>query len=340
MRLIRLLLIAAALASMGTLAFGYYHYRSMTDWLGTPGGAGDLETVVAVPQGTTVRGALRLLAKAGVVENSPYIRLVGRVGPKPPGVQTGEYAVSDGRSPMELLQMMAEGKVLLYRFTVPPGKTLQQIALHLAAEGLGEAATYLALMKDDAFAQSFGLPGFEGFLFPDTYAIPRGYTEREIVALMVKTFFKIYGGDLQARAKGFGLTMLDVATMASIIEKEAGNQSEYPLVASVIHNRLKRGMRLQMDPTVIYGLGEAFNGNLTRRDLERDHPWNTYTRAGLPPSPICSASGPAVRAALFPADTNYLYFVAMNNGRHKFSATLREHNRAVHKYQIQGHVGP
>ena len=221
---------------------------------------------------------------------------------------------------------MAKGKVKLYRFTIPPGQTAVEIARLLEYLGYGKEKNYVRLMNTESVRIAMGVPYFEGYLFPDTYSIPKGYDERKILELMVKEFRKNFTPAMEEKAKALGLTAEQALIAASIIEKEAGGPEEFPLVSSVIQNRLQKGMRLQMDPTVIYGVKKTFSGNLTREHLQTDHDWNTYTRSGLPKTPICSPSIGALKAAVEPAETDYLYFVAMNNGHHKFTATLKEHN--------------
>lgn len=331
--LVCLLTLAAA------AAFVWHHQRAMLTWLATPLDPGGEARLVNIEAGTSVRGALALLVREGLVADAPYVRFVGRVGPPVAGVKVGEYELSPALSPLELLDMLAQGRVKTYGFTIPEGFTVVDVARRLEATGFAAPGEVEALAKDRAFLAELGIPQFEGYLFPSTYQVAKPFDTREILRHMVATLRRSYDSDLRRKADEKGYDLNQVLIMASIVEKESGGPEEYPLVSSVIHNRLARNMRLQMDPTVIYGIAN-FNGNLTRRDLERDHPWNTYTRAGLPPTPICNPGIGAIRATLFPETTDYLYFVSMNNGRHVFSRTLAEHNRAVQKYQVQGHVGP
>jgi UPF0755 protein len=219
---------------------------------------------------------------------------------------------------------------------------VRDIATLVAAKGLGDRQTILDLAVDQAFIASLGLtlPSLEGYLFPDTYHIPRGMRERHLLVLMVRTLQENYTQDIAARAQGAGLSQHEVLTLASLIEKEAQLEAERPLIAAVYLNRLQRGMRLQCDPTVIYALGEHFDGNLRKADLDLDSPYNTYRYTGLPPGPIANPGRRSIDAAVAPAPVDYLYFVATGNGKHHFSRTLIEHNQAVEKYQLNSSHSP
>lgn len=319
--------------------FGVYHYLTMQHWLHEGKGAGTAEIAVLIPQGCSVRGALHILVENQLVSNSPYIRLVGKIGESVPDVRSGEYLFKDSQSPVDMLKAMRQGKVRTYAFTIPEGYSTKDIGQTLEKLGFGSLKELESLSKDDSFLSSLEIPWLEGYLFPDTYRVPRNAGLKAIVRMMVKNLRKQVGQEIEQQAKQRGLTIEKTLIIASIAEKESGSPAEYPIVSSVIHNRLKRKMLLQMDPTVIYGIPD-FNGNLTRRHLRTDHPWNTYVRTGLPPTPICNPGLGAIRAAVNPAKTSYLYFVSMNNGSHKFTSTLREHNKAVQLYQVRRKVGP
>jgi UPF0755 protein len=202
--------------------------------------------------------------------------------------------------------------------------------------GLGSAADITTRAGDPAFARSHGIPAgsLEGYLFPDTYLFPRGVSAEAILTTMLQRFRSVFTAEWEQRAAQIGLTVHEVVTLASIIEKETGAPSERPLISSVFHNRLKKGMRLETDPTVIYGIRD-FDGNLTRKHLETFTPYNTYVIKGLPPGPIASPGKDALEAALFPAQTGYFFFVSKNNGTHHFSSSFEEHQNAVQRYQIR-----
>jgi UPF0755 protein len=228
--------------------------------------------------------------------------------------------------------------VVRYQIIIPEGYTVRQIALRLAEKGIVEQQEeFLSLAFSVNFAGSLGIEGagVEGYLFPDTYLFPKGVASAEVIRTMVGKFRRVYVPAFSQRAAELGMTDKQIVTLASIIEKETGVPEERPLVSAVFHNRLKRGMPLCSDPTVIYGI-KAFDGNLRKLDLMRMTPYNTYLSRGLPPGPIANPGASAIQAALYPAPTNYLYFVSRNDGTHHFSATLREHNEAVWKYQKGG----
>ncbi len=313
-------------------------YQSMQSWLITPKGEG-AEVTVDLPPGTSVRGALKILVAKNLIVDSSYIRYVGKVGESVAAVQAGEYVLSPKQSPLDLLRAMAQGKVKSYSFTIPEGLRIDEIAVSLQEQGIVTAAEFLRAVSDPKLLQQRNVKSLEGYLFPDTYTIKKGINADQIVRLMLDNFDKQVTPELLKQAERKGMTPYQMLVAASIIEKESGGPEEYPLVGSVIHNRLRLGMLLQMDPTVIYGV-KNFDGNLTRKHLQTDHPWNTYTRKGLPPTPICNPGLGAIKGAANPPQTKYLYFVSMNNGHHTFSKSLAEHARAVRKYQVQGKVGP
>jgi UPF0755 protein len=322
-----------------TAALTWRHYNNMLNWLNTPATDQGEPITLTIAPGTTVRGAMQLLIQHGLVKDSPYVRLLGRIGPALTNIKVGEYELSPTQSPLEQLRALADGHVKTYTFTIPEGFTVSEIDRRLAKEGFCKRGDLKALEKDAAFLKELDIPQFEGYLLPDTYLVAKPFDIKTIVRKMVSELKRVYAAEIATEASKRELNLQQVLTIASIVEKESGGVKEYPLVSSVIFNRLKRGMRLQMDPTVIYGIPN-FNGNLTRRQLEADHPWNTYTREGLPKTPICNPGIGAIKATVNPAQTDYLFFVSMNNGRHVFTSNLADHNRAVQKYQIQRQVGP
>jgi UPF0755 protein len=251
-------------------------------------------------------------------------------------IQAGEYLLSPSMSPTEVLDTLVNGKVLLYRLTIPEGANIKQIASLIDTAGLGDPEAFLNIAFDPEAVQREGLEGksFEGFLFPDTYYFPRDTTPQKIITTMLERFRNVFSTEMQARAQELQMTVHQVVTLASIIEKETGAPHERELISSVFHNRLKKRMRLESDPTVIYGIKE-FDGNLTRKHLATPTPYNTYRKMGLPVGPIASPGLAALQAALYPADTNYLYFVAKKDTTHQFSTNFEDHNRAVRKYQLR-----
>ncbi|MGD8367524.1 MAG: endolytic transglycosylase MltG [Desulfobacterales bacterium] len=251
-------------------------------------------------------------------------------------VKAGEYELSAAMPPRQILAAFVQGKVRLHRLTIPEGYDLAQIASAVADAGLCTEKDFLAAARNTELVKQMGLSGetFEGYLFPDTYFFPRNEAPEQIIAAMVARFRSVFTEAWRKRADKLGLSVHQVVTLASIIEKETGVSEERPMIASVFHNRLSRNMRLESDPTVIYGL-DTFDGNLTRRHLRTPTEYNTYKIKGLPPGPIASPGRASLEAALFPAQTDYLYFVSKNDGTHHFSATFREHRAAVRKYQLR-----
>lgn len=297
------------------------------------------EVTVLIPRGAGVRQIGALLAEQGVLQDDIryliYLRLTG-LGPK---LQAGEYRFTPGMTLRQALDKMATGDVLHHFVTIAEGLHLQQIAAVFAQGDWVDANKFLGLARDRAFIRGLGLdvPTLEGYLFPDTYAMVRGVREDELLRQMVQRFQQVWES-LPGKSAS-ELNRHQVLTLASIVEKETGQASERPLIARVFLNRLELGMPLQSDPTVIYGLGATFSGNLRRADLQDASPYNTYVIPALPPGPICSPGKAALEAVLQPAMAKALYFVSKNDGSHVFSNTLAEHNRAVRVYQKTGGQG-
>jgi UPF0755 protein len=289
--------------------------------------------VLEIPRGLGLVETADLLAKAGVIDHPWLFLLASRLMEERLGVQAGEYELSPAMSYQRILTDLSRGRVLLHSLVIPEGFTLEQIALRLGEMRLAEPAEALALAHDRQFIGSLGLEGdsLEGYLFPDTYRIARGRGARAALSAMAARFQREWSS-LADQAKARGLTRRQTVTLASIIEREARLAQERALVSAVYHNRLKIGMRLQADPTVSYGL-DGFDGRLTREDLNTDHPYNTYTREGLPPGPICSPGRASLEAALKPAAVDYLYFVARGDGSHAFSRDYQDQINNVNRYQ-------
>ena len=291
------------------------------------------QILVNVPKGATAGDIGLILEKEGVIKSAKafrYLVMYKKVGPQ---LKAGEHVLDASLDTMQILDSLVQGRFKLYRLTVPEGLTMKEIAPLVSQAGFGDPQEFLALCHDREFISSLGLDvdNLEGYLFPETYHFIRGATPREVIKTMVGRFMEIWAR-YQDEAAQKEVTRNQVVTLASIIEKETGAPEERPLIASVFLNRLKKGMRLETDPTVIYGI-KNFDGNLTRKHLETPTPYNTYQIDGLPPGPIANPGEDSIKAVLEPAESNYLYFVSKNNGTHQFSATLAEHNRAVNQYQ-------
>ncbi len=250
-------------------------------------------------------------------------------------LKAGEYEIPQGATLLATLQLLEAGKVKPHLIVLPEGFTIRELARQLETEGMAPAAEVLRVAGSPIFAQSLGIDtdSLEGYLFPDTYRVTKGMRVEEILGRMVQRFReKIATPDVLERAGARGLTLHELITLASIIEKEAVVADERPIIAGVFWNRLRRDMPLQADPTVAYAVGK--DGHVpTRDDLLMDHPFNTYRRRGLPPGPIANPGRASVQAALSPAPVPYLYFVAIDDRRHHFSSTLDEHNQAVARYR-------
>ena len=293
---------------------------------------------VVIPRGASFYQVVQILDAAGVLRSPTRFSLMARILRVTARVQAGEYEVSTSLLPQVILEKLVTGDVARYRVVVPEGYSVKQIAVRLAELGIiAEEEAFLTAAFAADTAARFGIKGkgVEGYLFPDTYLFSKGVPPIEIIQTMVARFQQVYGPAFSRRAAELGMTDKQIVTLASIIEKETGAPAERPLISAVFHNRLKRGMSLCSDPTVIYGIKD-FDGNLRKRDLERMTPYNTYIIHGLPPGPIASPGEAAISAALYPAAVDYLYFVSRNDGTHQFSSTLREHNEAVWQYQKGG----
>ncbi len=290
--------------------------------------------IFEVPRGATLGRVAVDLERAGIVRSALAFRLLGRMEDAGTRLHFGEYELSPSLSTREVLARMVEGRVKTYDVTIPEGLTEREIADRLVASGLVEAGALRAVLGDPGVAARLGVegPGLEGYLFPDTYRFPRGLAAEEIVRALVERFQRAWRGVADGAA-AIGMTQRQVVTLASIVEKETGQASERPLVASVFRNRLARGMRLESDPTTIYGIPN-FDGNLRRVHLDDPaNPYNTYQISGLPPGPIASPGDAALRAVVEPAATEYLFFVARGDGSHVFSERYEDHVRAVNEHQ-------
>ncbi|MBW2129100.1 MAG: endolytic transglycosylase MltG [Deltaproteobacteria bacterium] len=288
---------------------------------------------VLIREGATLSEVATELEHRKILRNRRLFLIWARAKGEGRRIKTGEYLLSASMPPSRILVKLTRGEVMTHAVTIPEGWTRYQIARLLAVKGLVDERHFLSLCNDPGLVKAYGLEGetLEGFLYPDTYHFSLGLPARKIIDVMVKRFLEVIQ-PLGEAIKRSSLTLREVVTLASIVEKETGRPEERPLIASVFLNRLKRGMRLESDPTVIYGLSH-FDGNLTRKDLHRPTPYNTYVIRGLPPGPIANPGLASIRAVLFPERTEYLYFVSKNDGTHHFSKTLREHNRAVSRYQ-------
>jgi UPF0755 protein len=302
-------------------------------FLVTPADRSGREQIFVVKEGESLKEVAEALQKMRLITSKSLFVLWSKLAGQSKQIKTGEYALSASMPPIKILEKIHKGLVILHAVTIPEGFTIEQIADLLASKRLVEKEVFLRLANSSKALNAYGIKAssLEGYLFPDTYQFSRGLNPATLIDTMVRRFWQMVG-PLRERADAIGMSMGEVVILASIVEKETGDPTERPAIASVFLNRLSRGMRLESDPTVIYGLKD-FDGNLRKNDLARDTPYNTYVIKGLTPGPIASPGLDAIKAVLYPAQTDYLYFVSKNDGSHYFSKTLTEHNRAVGIYQ-------
>ena len=286
-----------------------------------------------VDEGATLNQVAADLKTAHMIRSSILFRLAGRFKGYDHHIKTGEYRLNGAMPPLKILEILKEGRIITHPITIPEGFTLNQIAELLDQKGLSNKASFIQQAKDKSRIAQLDLSGdtLEGYLYPDTYRFRRNESADKIIDVMVNRFRNIVTPH-ETGIKDTGMTLKQVITLASIVEKETGSPEERPMIARVFLNRLKKNMRLESDPTVIYGINN-FNGNLTKKDLKTKTPYNTYVIKGLPPGPIANPGLSSIKAVLNPAEGNYYYFVSKNNGTHYFSKTLKEHNRAVRRFQ-------
>jgi UPF0755 protein len=306
----------------------------MLHFIRTPGNSEPAEVVIEVPVGMSVSALSELLHGQGLVRSAGKFRWLVRFKGAARQIKAGEYQLSTGVRPGELLNKIIRGEVRLHQITFPEGYTLNQMAELLEASTLVNAERFIAAATDPPFVRSLGIPAtsLEGYLFPDTYRFARGLPVETVLRSFVTMFNQHFGPVQEEQARKLGFTRHQVVILASVVEKETAAAEERALIAGVFFNRLRRRIRLQSDPTVIYGL-RNFDGNLTRAHLQKDTPYNTYTRRGLPIGPICNPGAASIQAVLNPTSTPYLYFVAKKDGTHHFSTNLVEHNAAVLRHQ-------
>ncbi|MCI5166157.1 MAG: endolytic transglycosylase MltG [Candidatus Electrothrix sp. GM3_4] len=301
------------------------------------------DKIIHVPKGAGVRQIQNLLAQEGIIADDIRFLALARlfhVIDHPPRLRAGEFNVPQGLIPLEVIRFLDTAQPIRHRVTVPEGKRMTEIAAIFAEENWVDSDTFLRLCQDAALLKELGIQAssLEGYLFPETYTLVRGEVdERKLIKSMVQRFFAVWEevaaqGATKGTGQGRAYNQHHLLTLASIVEKETGSAGERDVIAGVFYNRLRKGMRLQSDPTTIYGI-RNFNGNLTKADLQRWTPYNTYTIPALPAGPICNPGAAALKAVLAPAKVPYLYFVSRNDGSHHFSKNLKGHNRAVYKFQ-------
>lgn len=320
--------IALGLLSGGLIAMGGIW------WVNQPLGGPIQPRLIDIPPGASFTQISHILYENQLIGSEWFFTLLGRVQRVDRRIIPGEYELHGGMRPTELLGKIVKGEVYQHALTIPEGYNAVQIAEILDQKNLASKQEILRLTRDQEFIRDLNVqaPTLEGYLFPDTYQFSRYTPPEAIIRTFVNRFHEIVTPELKSRASMMDMTLQEALTLASVVEKETGLASERPLVSGVFHNRLKRGIPLQSDPTVIYAL-ESFDGNIRKADLSVDSPYNTYKVRGLPPGPIANPGLAAIHAALYPTQTDFVYFVARNDGSHQFSVTLADHNKAVEKYQ-------
>lgn len=279
------------------------------------------------------------LEKEGIVKSAPLFYWLGRFTGGWSGLRAADYELSPSMTPLQLFKILKSGIGIQRSILIREGSSIFQVAETLEKEGLGTREAILKLLKSPELILAFGLKDegistLEGYLYPNTYFFDRKETAANLIKRMVEAFLHTWTPEFESRAKEIGLSRKQVVILASMVEKETGASFERPVIASVFFNRMKKKMKFQSDPTTAYGMGETYSGNLTREDLKRPSPYNTYTVPGLPVGPISNPNPESVRAVLYPADTDYLYFVSKNDGTHMFSKTYEEHSDWVKKLQL------
>ena len=295
--------------------------------------------LVEVPRGASFAAVAAQLEVSGAIRDARAFAWLARLQKQDGALKAGEYEIAPGLGARDVLAMLVEGRVRLHGVSIPEGLTLVEIAQRVAAAGFGSADEFRALARDRAYAQERGIPGetLEGFLFPETYRFPRGASARDVIDAQLAQFERAWNEIAPLAAKR-GMSQRDVVVLASLIEKETGAPEERPLISAVFHNRLAKGMRLETDPAVIYGIAN-FDGNLRRVHLEDEgNPYNTYRIPALPPGPIANPGLASLRAAVEPTPgAEFLFFVARSDGSgtHVFSVTYADHLRAVRRFQLR-----
>jgi len=330
--------IGPALVVLAAIAFCVVAVVALVRHGGTPyRGYSQKSVVVEIEPGRPARVVAEELADAGVIRSALLFRILIRMRGADAKIHAGEYEFSERMTPPQVLDKLVRGDVVRHRLTVPEGLRIDEIADIVETSGFGARQAFLAAAGNASLIKDLDSEAtdLEGYLFPDTYFFARGVSADRIVEEMVARFRREVTPERSNRMEQLGLSLRDTVTLASLIEEEARVDDERARISAVFHNRLERHMPLQCDPTVVYALVKQgrYRGDIYRSDLSDASPYNTYLHQGLPPGPICSPGALSLEAALHPADTRDLYFVLSAPGRHEFSRTLQEHERAVQRYR-------
>ena len=293
--------------------------------------------ILSIPPGATLKKISKDLQSLSLIRNASAFRLLANIRQKQTHIQVGEYELNQSMLPMDILKAITSGKTVLHPVTIPEGYRISEIAELLTETISINKEIFIKETRNKDLLNKLNITSksLEGYLFPETYHFSKHTSEKKIIQTMLNTFQqRMKTKKVQHQIQSSDMSLHEIITLASLIEKETGMNGERKHISSVFHNRLKRKMRLQTDPTVIYAI-ENFDGNIRKKDLNIDSPYNTYRHKGLPPGPIASPGIKSIVAALNPIKTNHLYFVSKKDGSHQFSSSLKEHNRAVQKYQLK-----
>ena len=314
---------------------GFFFFQEISSFVTEPLNPLAAEKVFSIKPGQNFATIARNLKTEAIISSQAYFKLFVKYKKAGKKLQAGEYLLSAAKSPEQILEILLKGKVKLHRITIPEGMNLKEVAALVDTAGFCGKKHFFDLCHDKTFIASFGISAIslEGYLFPDTYFFPKTADCKAVIKTMVAHFNDIFTQEWKNQAKAMGFLVHEIVTLASIIEKETGDPLERPLISSVFHNRLKKKMRLESDPTIIYGI-KNFDGNIKRKHIKMVTPYNTYQIKGLPLGPIANPGAKSLFAALNPAQTPFLFFVSKKDTTHQFSKTIQEHNRAVRRYQL------
>jgi len=315
-----------------SILFMVFSYVAFELFVPAQPGGGNIE--IEIPKGATYRQAAEILYKQKLIRDKNMFLIVGRLTGADRKIRAGFYSIWGSMSPLEIFRIIRRGQIIEYAITIPEGDSLLEISEHLEKSNIMKKEDFLKLAKNKTFVESYniGANSIEGYIFPDTYRIPKGVPPEEAVGSMIDKMREKFTDKVLIRMKELVMTENELLTLASIIEKEAIVDSERPLISAVYHNRLKKKMQLQADPTAIYGI-KSSKERITMEDLRRKTPYNTYQIKGLPPGPIASPGLKSIMAALYPANVPYIYFVSIDDHTHQFSTTAEEHLQAVKLYR-------
>ncbi len=328
--------IAILLAAVVTVVVGSLLWHQYQRFLETPLRLPQQGVVLEIQPGMNLNSLGRLLQRNGWSSQTYFLKLLGYLDPDQARIKAGEYRLESGTTPSDLVRLLVSGKTLSYSITLIEGITFKELMKKVNSNSM--LRHDLAGLTQEQIMARVGHPGEfpEGRFFPDTYLFPKGFSDLDLLRRAYQRMQEVLQSAWAGRDRNLPLkSPYEALILASIVEKETGAQGERAQIAGVFVRRLRKRMRLQTDPTVIYGMGDRYHGNIRRQDLRQPTPYNTYVINGLPPTPICMPGAAAIRAVMHPAAGKALYFVAKGDGSHQFSATLRQHNAAVRKYQLK-----